>query len=222
MENSKSLSSEQPLQIDVVSDISCPWCIIGYRQLAEALQQTNTAYEIHWHPFELNPDMVAGGKNLCEHGAKKHNRTQQEVQESRDRMTAAGAEVGFEFNFNDDTRVHNTFNVHQLVYWADQYNRANDLEQALFAAHFTNNRNLSEKTVLADIAAEVGLDRSEALAVLEDQRFAEVVCQAQQHWRQQGIQSVPSVIFDQKHLVSGAQGVENFKSILQQLADLPK
>ncbi|WP_201528078.1 DsbA family protein [Psychrobacter frigidicola] len=214
-------NSEQPLKIDVVSDIVCPWCIIGYQQLAEALKQTNTAYEIHWHPFELNPNMSLEGQNLREHGAKKHNRTEQEVQESRDRMTAAGAEVGFEFNFNDNTRVHNTFNMHQLLHWANQYGRTNDLKQALFTAHFTNNRNLSEKSVLADIAAEIGLDRAEALAILDDQRFAKEVREAEQHWREQGIQSVPSVIFNDRHLVSGAQGVENYISILQQLADMP-
>lgn len=217
---SEQTLSEKPLKIDVVSDLSCPWCIIGYRQLAEALQQSNTAYEIHWHPFELNPDMDLKGKNLREHGAKKHNRTHQEVQESRDRMTAAGAEVGFEFNFNDDTLVHNTFNVHQLLYWVNQYGRTNDLKQALFSAHFTNNRNLSEKSVLADIAAEIGLDGTEALAVLDEQRFAKEVRESEQHWQQQGIQSVPSVIFNDQHLVSGAQGVENYLSILQQLADM--
>ena len=110
-------NSEQILKIDVVSDLSCPWCIIGYRQLATALEQTNTAYEINWQPFELNPDIPLEGKNLREQSAKKYNRTEQEVQESRDRMTAAGAEVGFEFNFNADTLVHNTFNVHQLLHY---------------------------------------------------------------------------------------------------------
>ncbi len=213
--------SEQTLRIDIVSDISCPWCIIGYRQLAAALQQTNTAYEIHWHPFELNPDMPLEGKNLREHGAKKHNRTEQEVQESRDRMTAAGAEVGFEFNFNDDTLVHNTFNLHQLLHWANEYGRTNDLKQALFTAHFTNNRNLSEKAVLADIATEIGLNGAEALVVLDEQRFAKKVHESEQHWREQGIQSVPSVIFNDRHLVSGAQGVENYINILKQLAELP-
>lgn len=213
-------NSEKILKIDVVSDISCPWCIIGYRQLAAALEQTNTAYEINWHPFELNPDMPLEGKNLREQSAKKYNRTEQEVQESRDRMTAAGAEVGFEFNFNADTLVHNTFNVHQLLHWANQYGRTNDLKQALFTAHFTNNRNLSEKSVLADIAAEIGLDRTEAVTVLDEQRFAKDVRESEQRSREQGIQSVPAVIFNDRHLVSGAQGVESYTRILQQLADM--
>ncbi len=213
-------SSKKPLKIDIVSDTSCPWCIIGYQQLAKALQQTNSAYEIHWHPFELNPDMPAEGKNLRQHGMDKHNRNEKQVQESRDRMTDVGAEVGFEFNFTADTRVHNTFNLHQLIYWSAQYHRANDLEQALFTAHFTNNRNLSEKAVLAEIAAEIGLDGTEALAVLEDQRFAKQVRESEQYWSEQGIQSVPSVIFDNRHLVSGAQGVESYIAVLKQLAQM--
>lgn len=213
---------QTPLRIDIVSDVVCPWCVIGYRQLAQALEQTNTAYEIHWHPFELNPDMPAEGQNLREHIMEKYGSSKQESDASRARMNEAGSEVGFEFNFTDDTRMHNTFNLHQLLHWADQQGRMHELKQALFAAHFTNNRNISDNTVLADIAAEIGLNRSEALAVLADQRFANEVRAAQQQWRQQGIQSVPSVIFNQKHLVSGAQGVENFKSILQQLSELPE
>ena len=214
--------SKRKLRIDIVSDVVCPWCVIGYRQLATALEQTGTEHEIHWHPFELNPDTPSEGRNQREHIAKKYGSSREESDASRARITEAGAEVGFEFNFTEETQTYNTLDMHQLLHWADQQGRMHDLKQALFAAHFTHARELSNKEVLADIAAEIGLDRSEAAVVLEDQRFAEVVRHAQQNWRQQGIQSVPSVIFDQKHLVSGAQGVENFKSILQQLADLPK
>lgn len=214
-------SSEKPLRIDIVSDVVCPWCVVGYRQLAEALKQTNTEHEIHWHPFELNPNMPSEGQNLREHIIEKYGSSKQESDASRVRMTEAGSEVGFEFNFNDDTRMHNTFNLHQLLHFADQQGRMHELKQALFAAHFTNGRNISDINVLADIAAEIGLDRSESLAVLEDQRFAKEVRAAEQHWQQQGIQSVPAVIFNERHLVSGAQGVENFTNILQQLADMP-
>lgn len=206
------------LRIDIVSDIVCPWCVVGYRQLAEALKQTHTAHEIHWHPFELNPDMPEEGQNLREHIMEKYGSSQQESDASRIRITEAGAEVGFEFNFTDDTRMHNTFKAHQLLHWAADYGLKHELKQALFAAHFTDNRNISDEEVLADIAEDVGLDREQALAVLADQRYAEVVRTAEQQMQQQGIQSVPAVIFNQSHLVSGAQGVENFKSILNQLA----
>lgn len=220
MEQSKQLSSEQPLRIDIVSDVVCPWCVIGYRQLAAALKQTNTAHDIHWHPFELNPNMPSAGQNMREHIMEKYGSSKQESDASRARLMEAGREVGFEFNFNDDTRMHNTFNLHQLLHWADQQGNMHDLKQALFEAHFTHGRNISDNDVLADIAAETGLDRDEALAALEEQRFAKEVRAEERHWQQQGIQSVPAVIFDERHLVSGAQGVENFTNILQQLADM--
>ena len=213
-------SSQKPLRIDIVSDVVCPWCVIGYRQLAEALKQTNTEYTIHWHPFELNPHMPSEGQNLREHIIEKYGSTKEESDASRIRMTEAGREVGFKFNFNDDTRMHNTFNLHQLLHFADQQGYMHELKQALFAAHFTDNRDISDINVLADIAAEVGLERSEALAVLEGQFFAKEVRAEEQHWQQQGIQSVPAIVFNERHLVSGAQGVENYVSILEQLADM--
>ena len=211
---------QQPLKIDIVSDVVCPWCVIGYRQLAQALAETNTEYEIHWHPFELNPNMPAEGQNLREHVAQKYGSSEQESKESRVRMTEAGEAVGFDFNFSDDTRMHNTFDLHQLLHWANGQGRMHDLKQALFTAHFTNNRNISDSAVLADIAAQIGLDREEAVAVLKDQRFANEVRAAEQWAQQQGIQGVPAVIFNDRHLVTGAQGVNNFKSILVQLSKI--
>lgn len=211
-------SSTPTLHIDIVSDVVCPWCIIGYKQLTQALAATGTPHEIHWHPFELNPAMPSEGQNLREHVAEKYGSTPAESEESRLRMTAIGAELGIDFQFAPDMRMHNTFNVHQLLHWADPQGRQNDLKQALFVAHFTHRRNLSDTTVLADIAAEIGLDRTEALAVLADQRFAADVRAAEKHWVEQGIRGVPAVIFNHRHWVSGAQGVENFTTILNQLA----
>lgn len=208
------------LRIDIMSDVVCPWCIIGYRQLAEALKATDTAHDIHWHPFELNTDMPPEGQNLREHLSEKYGSSEKESEENRLRITQAGAEIGFEFRFSDNTRMHNTFNAHQLLHWAEQQQRMHDLKQALFTAHFTNNRDLSDNAVLADIAAEIGLDHAGALAVLEDQRFAEDVREAEQAAREQGIQGVPAVIFNRRHLVTGAQGVENYTRILEQLAEM--
>jgi len=109
----------QNLQIDIVSDVVCPWCIIGYKQLAKALEASGTPHAIHWHPFELNPTMPPEGQNLRDHVAEKYGSTLEQSEESRIRMTGVGAEVGFEFRFTDDMRMHNTFNVHQLLHWAD-------------------------------------------------------------------------------------------------------
>lgn len=213
-------NTPKTLQIDIVSDVVCPWCIVGYRQLTAALQATETPHEIRWHPFELNPRMPAEGQNIREHVAEKYGSTKAQSDESRVALTQAGADVGFAFRFADDMRIYNTFNVHQLLHWADQQGRKNELEQALFTAYFTDHQNLSDDGALADIAASVRLARDEALLVLQDQRFAADVRQAEQYWQSQGIQSVPAVIFNRQHLVSGAQGVENFTQILQQLATM--
>lgn len=215
-------STAPKLQIDIVSDVMCPWCVIGYQQLAAALEATGTPHEIRWHPFELNPNMPPEGQNIREHVAEKYGSTKEQSEASRVHMTQAGAEVGFEFRYSDDKRMHNTFNTHQLLHWAEKQGRMHDLKMALFTAHFTRGRNLSDNTVLADVAAEIGLDRAEALAVLADQRFATEVREAEQHWINQGIQGVPAVVFNRRHLVSGAQGVENFTSVLNQLAAMPE
>jgi predicted DsbA family dithiol-disulfide isomerase len=213
-------ATSNPLRIDILSDVVCPWCIIGYRQLAKALEATGTAHEIHWHPFELNPNMPPEGQNLREHIAEKYGSTLAQSEKSRVQITEIGAALQIDFHFTDDMRMHNTFNVHQLLHWANELGRMHDLKQALFVAHFTDNRNLSDDNVLADVAAEIGLVRTEAMAVLKDQRFAVDVRKAETFWLEQGIRGVPAMVFDRQHLVSGAQGLENFTNILKQLAEM--
>ncbi len=210
----------QPLRIDIVSDVVCPWCIIGYQQLTKALEATGTAHEIHWHPFELNPDMPREGQNLRDHVAEKYGATPEQSEQSRVRMTDIGTEIGFEFRYAEDMRMHNTFNLHQLLHWAGTQDRMHDLKLALFSAHFTHRRDLSDDSVLADVAAEIGLERDEALAVLADQRFAADVRNAEAFWVGQGIRGVPAMIFDGRHLVTGAQGTENYTQMLGQLAEM--
>ena len=156
------------LRIDIISDVMCPWCIVGYRQLSAALEATGTAHEIHWHPFELNPDMPPEGQNLREHIMQKYGSSLEESEQSRQHLKTLGSDLGIDFQFSDGSRMHNTFNTHQLLHWANTQERMHDLKQALFIAHFTNARDLSDNAVLADIAGEIGLDRTEALAVLDD------------------------------------------------------
>ncbi|PLS22506.1 DsbA family oxidoreductase [Neptunicoccus cionae] len=207
-----------PLRIDIISDVMCPWCIIGYRQLAQALENAGIDHEIHWHPFELNPEMPAEGQNMREHIVEKYGSTPEQSEQSRQQMTKLGADLGFTFNFAQDMRMHNTFNTHQLLHWAETQGRKHDLKMALFDAHFTHRRNLSDDGVLADVASEIGLDREEAVAVLADQRYASTVRELEQFWVQQGIRGVPAMVFNRKHLVTGAQGVENYTNVLRHLA----
>ena len=212
--------SHPPIRVDIVSDVVCPWCIVGYRQLMQAAKDTGTELDVHWHPFELNPNMPPEGQNLVEHVMEKYGTSKTESEANRDRLTAVGQQLGFDFAFTPETRMHNTFNTHQLLHWAKEQGRGNDLKQALFTAHFTHNRDLSDDSVLADIAAETGFDRDAALTILSSQDNAQNVRAQQQHWHSQGISGVPAMIFKSKYLVTGAQGAENYAGIFKQLAEM--
>lgn len=205
------------LRIDIVSDVVCPWCVIGYHQLRLALEQTGIAADIHWHPFELNPHIGDEGENLREHLAKKYGTSPEGSVMARERLTAMGKALGFTFNYADDMRTYNTFRAHQLVKWASGQGRQHELNMALFGAFFTDRKNVGDPAVLVETAAAVGLDRDEAQAVLDDGRYADEVRREQQFWKSQGIDGVPAVIFDQKHLATGAQGVATFASLLRQI-----
>ncbi len=207
-----------PIRIDIVSDVVCPWCIIGYKQLERALQETKTAADIHWHPFELNPQMAQEGENLREHLAAKYGTTPEGSRRARARLTELGAELGFVFDYTDDMRMVNTFRAHQLLKWAEEHGRGHDLQMALFAAFFAERLDLNDPAVLARVAARIGLDGDEALAVLTDGRYAEDVRQDEQFQISRGIEGVPAMIIDEKYLVVGAQGVDNYRSILEKIA----
>jgi predicted DsbA family dithiol-disulfide isomerase len=212
--------TQPPIRIDIVSDIMCPWCIVGYRQLEEALQKSGTEAEIHWHPFELNPDMAPEGENMREHIVAKYGVSAEQSQAARSQLKTLGDSLGFTFSYDDDSRMWNTFAAHQLLHWAEAQGRAHDLEMALFEAHFTGGRNVSDHDTLADIAAEIGLDRDGALEVLADGRHAGEVRARQAFWHRQGISGVPAVVFDAQHLVTGAQGTDNYLRILDRVKEL--
>lgn len=205
------------MRIDIVSDIVCPWCIVGYRQLQQALEATGTEAEIHWHPFELNPDMPPEGEQLRDHIIRKYGSSVEESESNRRRLVEIGAELGIVFNFDDSSHIRNTFDAHQLMHWAETQGLKNELKQALFQAYFTEQLDVSDRQVLIEKAVSIGLDLEEATAVLEDQRYAETVRDNEQLWVSRGIQGVPAVILAEKYLLSGAQGVENFSAAIRQV-----
>ena len=206
-----------PVLVDIVSDVVCPWCFIGYHQLAKAAEDTGIAIEVHWHPFELNPHMAEEGENLREHLAAKYGTTPEGSREARARLTALGASLGFSFAYTDDMRMWNTFRAHQLIDWAGERGRAHAANLALFEAFFTRRENVSDPAVLADVAVAVGLEREAARAVLERGERAEAVREKERFWTSRGVTGVPAMIFAREHLVSGAQGEESYARILRHL-----
>ncbi|MEP1934281.1 MAG: DsbA family oxidoreductase [Roseibium sp.] len=219
MSEVSDLDMEDVIQIDIVSDVVCPWCIVGFKQLEKAIEQTGVSAAIKWHPFELNPEMPTEGENLREHIMRKYGSTEEQSQEARDRLAEVGNDLGFEFKFSDEMRMVNTFKAHQLIHWAGPADKEHPLKMALFEAYFQERKDLNDDEVLADVAASVGLDREGALEILRDGRFADDIRQEEGFWTQNGIQGVPAVVFDRRHLITGAQGVDNYASILKQLVE---
>ncbi|MDJ0878367.1 MAG: DsbA family oxidoreductase [Halieaceae bacterium] len=215
------MSEPMPLRIDLVSDVVCPWCIIGYRQFLKALESRTEAVdlELHWHSFELNPQMPDEGENLREHLAGKYGTTPEQSKKARQRLTDIGAELGFSFNYTDDMKMVNTFKAHQLLHWAAEQGCQTELKEALFKAFFTDGRDVSDVDTLADVCAEVGLDREEALAVLADARYGRAVRDDQRQWMEQGIQAVPTFVVNEQYMVQGAQEAEAFGRMLDRLLE---
>ena len=206
------------MRVDIVSDVMCPWCIVGYRQLNLAAENCGVQLELHWQPFELNPQMPIAGQNLREHLIEKYGISEQDSNAARAQLTELGQQLGVQFNFSDDKRIYNTFQAHQLLHWAQLQGKDHALKLALFEGYFSAGKNIADRETLLDIAESVGLERNAAAQVLAAQEYAQAVRDKQQFWHSQGITGVPAMIFRQRHLVTGAQGEQNYSAILQQLS----
>lgn len=208
------------LKIDFVSDVSCPWCVIGLRALERALERAADAItaEIHFQPFELNPQLPPEGQDITEHLVQKYGSTPEQLRRNQEVIRERGVNLGFTFEMGKRSRVYNTFDAHRLLHWAETQGRQHDLKHALFAAYFTEGRNPSDREVLVDVAARAGLDASQAREVLESRRYADEVRERERFYGQQGIRAVPSVIVDGRYLIQGGQPVEVFEQALRQIA----
>jgi predicted DsbA family dithiol-disulfide isomerase len=166
-----------PLRIDIVSDVVCPWCIIGLKQVEQALTLVgqDIAAETYWHPFELNPNMPPEGEDTAEHIARKYGSTPEQSRSNRNRLSDIGNNVGFAFNYGDGMRIYNSFNAHKLltIFGSERGWRAQTaLKMALFTAYFQDRRDVSDTDVLCDIAEAQGMDRAVALAWMPRSRPA--------------------------------------------------
>lgn len=212
--------SPLPLRVDIVSDVVCPWCIIGYRQLQKALATMPGRFdvELQWHPFELNPHMPPGGQDLGEHIAQKYGASKEQSRAARERLTQLGASLDFTFDYFDGMRMVNTFSAHQLLHWAREKDLQTALKLELFSAFFSRRQDVSDPEVLADAAGRAGLSRAEALSVLDEGRYAGAVRAEQEAWAEREIHAVPTFLFNGKYQVPGAQDAETFVRLLDRLA----
>jgi predicted DsbA family dithiol-disulfide isomerase len=215
------------LKIDFVSDVSCPWCVIGLKALDQALAnvKADITAEIHFQPFELNPHMADEGQDITEHITQKYGISAEQANANRENIRQRGAEVDFKFATASEpgggrSRVYNTFDAHRLLHWAETVNLAKQkaLKEALFSSYFTDGQSPASHEVLLRLAGQVGLDEVQAQAVLSSYQFADAVRAQEQFYTGLGIRSVPAVIINDRHLISGGQPVEVFEQALRQIA----
>lgn len=211
------------LTIDFVSDVSCPWCAIGLSALEQALARVapEITAKVQVQPFELNPNMPAGGQDITEHLTQKYGSTAQQQSAIRETIRQRGAELGFTFRVQGRDRIYNTFDAHRLLHWAELTGLPGQqlaLKKALLQAYFSHGQSPEDRAVLVQAAASVGLDSNGALAVLSGDAYALDVRERERLFTQAGIQSVPAVIINQQHLISGGQPVAVFERALRQIA----
>lgn len=210
------MMSKTQINIDIVSDVVCPWCVIGYGRLKAALANFDTKFDVNivWHPFELNPSMPKEGENLRQHLSKKYGTTLEGSIRARAMLTEEGKKVGFKFNYFDEMKMLNTHQCHQLLHWAKESDLQNQLAEALFE-HFFSDRGTFTTPELIHVVETVGLNSQQAMSVLTNNSYSKEVKLIEEHWHQKGIHGVPLFIFNGEQALSGAQEVATFERVLK-------
>lgn len=217
------MATATPVRIDFVSDVSCPWCAVGLKSLEQALSalKGEVAAEIHFQPFELNPQMPAEGEDSTEHLMRKYGTSAEQIDANRAAIRARAEPLGFQFNMDRSSRVFNTFDAHRLLHWAELEGRHVPLKHALLRAYFTDAQDVSDHDTLVRLASEVGLDADRARQLLAGDDYAEEVRAQERFYQERGVRSVPATIVNGRHLIAGGQPPEAFEQALRQIAAMP-
>ena len=212
------------IKIDIVSDVVCPWCIIGYKRLEKAIAEMGMQdkVEIEWQPFQLNPNMPTEGQNVQEHITEKYGASLDDQKKSQESMTQFGAELGFTFNYFDEMKMVNTKNAHILLEYAKAFGKQTELNIRLVEAFFSEKKDISNLEVLANELQSVGLNTTEALAKLDNDDARYHTKSNEDFWKNAGVTSVPTIVFNRKSAVTGAQPIDVFKQVLTDLLNEQK
>ena len=215
------MTAPAQLSIDIVSDVVCPWCAIGYKQLERAIGHMGDRVDVgvRWHPFQLAPYLDANGQNIGDYGRERYGASPEQSAANRTRIQSAGAPLGLEFNYSSDSRIYNTRKAHRLLAWAGETGGQTALKLALFQAYFKDQLNISDDDVLLNVVEAAGLDRAAAETALADPRYEEQVDQELHYWDMQNITGVPAFIINGKYMIPGAQDAETFVRIFEKVLE---
>lgn len=210
---------KEKLKIDIVSDVVCPWCTIGYKRLEKAIIELGIQDQvtIEWQPFELNPNMPSEGQNVTEHLTEKYGSTLEQQKESKQNMTNVGKELDFKFDYFDEMRMVNTFEAHILLEYAKEHGKQTELKMCLTTAFFSERKDVSSREILKQALQTVGLNSDEGLAKLNNDEARKEIRTKQNYWKNLGVTSVPTIVFNRKSALTGAQPVATFKQVLSEL-----
>lgn len=209
------------LHIDIVSDIACPWCAIGYARLEQAQKALGSeiAFTEQWRAFELNPDDNAAPEPILPALARKYGRPEAEMQEAQAQMMAIAKDLGIDFSKMQERYTCNTFDAHRLVKWAATQDKATAMKKALFDAYFGRAEDVSKPGVLIGCAKAAGLDAEEAERILDSDEFGQAVVDEEHLYQRAGVTAVPGFIINDKYLISGAQEMETLVEALRNIAN---
>lgn len=209
----------EKIKVDIISDVVCPWCVIGYNHLNAAIEELNLQgkVEIEWQPFELNPDMPLQGEDVRAHVARKYGASKEDSDRNRANLKKLGAEYGFTFDYFEGMKIVNTFDAHILLDYAHHLGNQTALKQRLFTAFFTEHKDVSSREVLIKEAEAVGISAEHSQAAFADTEIPTKVRALESQWQSMGVSGVPTVIFNRKNALTGAQPPETFKQVLTEL-----
>jgi len=207
------------IHIDIVSDIACPWCAIGYARLERAMEQLAPEYEftVEWHAFELNPEHSGEGEPILPALARKYGRSEEEMRSSQGQMLTIAKDLGLNFEKLQERLTCNTFDAHRLVKWAGEQGLQTGMKQALFEAYFGRADDVSDRDVLVRCAEALGLDPEKARKVLDSDQYARAVREDEATYQKAGVTAVPAFIINNKYLISGAQEPDALVQTLQEI-----
>jgi predicted DsbA family dithiol-disulfide isomerase len=211
-------AQNQPVRIDVVSDVVCPWCFIGKHRLEAALAlKPDIAVEVHYRPYFLNDWIPREGISREQYLTTKFG-SPERYKDIAKRVAAAAAEEGLVYASDKMKSQPNTLDCHRLIRWAGGIGKAADMKQRLMDLYFTEGADLTNRAVLIEAAVDVGLDRDDVTAALASDQDVEAIEQEAQSAKEAGIEGVPCFIFAGKFAVSGAQSPEFLAQAIERIA----
>ena len=218
-QSTQKVDNKDKIKIDIVSDVVCPWCAIGYQRLSQAINELDLKdkVEIQWHPFELNPNMPREGQNADKYLMKKLRLSEEGLKQKRKTVAKIGEDSGFKFDYFTKMKKVNTFNAHVLLDYAKEFNKQTELKVRLQNAYFNERKDVNDRNILALEVEKVGLNVAEAMARLDNKEAIKRVEDEEKYWKDRGVFAIPTMIFNDKIVRRGANKVESYKKLLQEL-----